>query len=177
MQMIPISIQQRGESVPLSVSGDETGINITPEQLRVVEAVSPTVDATRVEGGVEITVHDLRGTQTVELHDGAQGPQGDPGPAGERGATGPQGPQGIQGEQGPKGDTGATGATGPQGPKGDTGETGATGPQGPQGIPGPQGPIGPQGERGPAYELTDEDRQEIINAVLAVYPAAEGVSF
>ena len=27
------------------------------------------------------------------------------------------------------------------------------------------------------YELTEEDRQDIIDAVLAVYPAAEGVSF
>ena len=160
MQTIPISIQQGGQSISLSVSGGETGINLTPEQLRVVEAVSPTVDATRVEGGVEITVHDLRGTQTVELHDGAQGPQGVPGDTGATGPTGPQGPkgdtgeagpqgqQGIQGEQGPKGDTGATGATGPQGPKGETGATGATGPQGPQGERGPQGPAGPQGEQG-----------------------------
>ena len=101
-------------------------------------------------------------------------------PRGDTGATGPQGPQGergLTGATGPTGPTGPTGETGPQGPKGDTGETGATGPQGPQGVPGPQGPIGPQGERGPAYELTDEDRQEIIDAVLAVYPAAEGVSF
>lgn len=156
MQTIPISIQQGGQSIPLSVSGGGTDMDLTPEELRVVEAVSPTVDAERVEGGVEITVHDLRGTKTVELRDGERGPQGE---QGSKGDTGPQGPQGIQGETGPAGATGATGPqgpkgdtgeAGPQGPKGDTGATGATGPKGDKGDTGETGPQGEQGETGPA---------------------------
>lgn len=157
MQTIPIKIQQGGQSIPLGISGANTGLDLTPEQLRVVEAVSPTVDAERVEDGVEITVHDLRGTRTVELRDGERGPQGDPGPAGERGPAGVRGETGEAGPQGVPGETGATGPTGPQGPKGDTGatgpqgpkgDTGATGPQGIQGETGPQGPTGPQGVQG-----------------------------
>lgn len=59
--------------------------------------------------------------------------------------------------------SGAQGIRGPQGEQG---------PQGPQGIPGPQGPQGPRGEpgapgeKGDSYKLTEEDKTEIINAVL-----------
>lgn len=60
---------------------------------------------------------------------------------------------------------------GPQGPKGEPGPQGETGPQGPEG---PQGPVGPQG---PAYELTPEDKQSIVQDVLAALPNAEGVGF
>ena len=88
----------------------------------------------------------------------------------------------MQGPQGPKGDTGATG---PQGPKGDTG---ATGPQGPKGDTGPAGPKGDTGDVGPAGPagytpvkgtdyFTEEDKTEMVNAVLAALPAAEGVSY
>jgi len=49
-----------------------TEINLAMERVRVVNAVSPTVDAERVQDGVEITVHDLRGTRKVELHDGGR---------------------------------------------------------------------------------------------------------
>lgn len=71
------------------------------------------------------------------------------------------GPQGPQGEQGPKGDTGDVG---PQGPKGDTGDTG------------PQGPAGYTPVKGTDY-FTEEDKTEMVNAVLAALPAAEGVSY
>lgn len=60
----------------------------------------------------------------------------------------------VMGPQGPKGEKGDTGATGAQGPKGDTG---AAGPQGPKGEPGSGG----------AYELTDSDKKEIADAVVA----------
>ena len=114
--VINLDVQENGEA-----------IDLTPEEIRVVDAVSPKVDLERTEDGVRVTVRDIQGTQTETVYDGPQGPQGI---QGEKGDTGPQG------EQGPKGDTGATGATGPQGPKGDTGDTG---PQGPQGIQGPAG--------------------------------------
>lgn len=43
------------------------------EQVRVVNAVSPTVDVQRIENGAEVTIHDYRGTQTVEIYDGEKG--------------------------------------------------------------------------------------------------------
>lgn len=72
------------------------------------------------------------------------------------------GPQGIQGEQGPKGDTGPQGI------------------QGIQGEQGPKGDTGPQGEPGPAgqdYVLTEADKQEIANLVLASIPSGDEVSY
>lgn len=110
---------------------------------------------------------------------GPQGPQGATGaqgPKGEKGDTGPQGQQGIQGEQGPQGiqgipgEQGATGPEGPQGPKGDTGA------QGPPGDTGPQGPAGYTPVKGTDY-FTEEDKAELVNAVLAALPAAEGGSY
>lgn len=81
--------------------------------------------------------------------------------------------------RGPKGDTGATGATG---------EKGETGPQGPKGDTGSQGPKGEKGDTGatgaPGYTpvkgtdyFTEEDKTELVNAVLAALPAAEGVGY
>lgn len=230
MQTIPISIQQGGQSIPLSVSGGGTNMDLTPEQLRVVEAVSPTVVAERVEGGVEITVHDLRGTQTVELRDGERGETGEAGPQGVPGvspmatvtqtATGAiititdaYGTTTVEVKNGQKGDPGSPGDPGADGVSPTitvtdiTGGhrvtiTDATGPHTFDVINGAPGRgitsavlnadytlsltftdgttyVTPsiRGEPGPAYELTDEDKQDIIDAVLAVYPAAEGVSF
>lgn len=118
---------------------------------------------------------------------GAQGPQGE---KGDTGATGAQGPKGE------KGDTGATGAQGPKGEKGDTGSAGTAGADGHDGITpqlringstgmwevsydsgatwtslgvkaqGPQGEKGDTGATGGSYELTDSDKQDIIDAVL-----------
>lgn len=56
------------------------------EEVRVVNAVSPTVDLGRTETGALVTVHDYRGTQTVEILDGPVGPVGPRGPQGESGA-------------------------------------------------------------------------------------------
>ena len=66
------------------------------------------------------------------------------GPIGPTGPQGPAGPQGIQGEQG---------LQGIQGPEG---------PAGPQGI---QGPEGPQGIPGPAYTLTEDDKNSVAETV------------
>lgn len=109
----------------------------------------------------------------IELTPGPQGPKGDKGDKGDQGIQGKQGIQGPIGPQGPKGDTGE------QGPKGDTGETG---PKGDKGDTGEQGPKGDQGEQGPAgangqdYVLTDDDKTEIADAVLAALQNAEEVS-
>lgn len=59
---IKLNILQNGET-----------IDLTQEEIRVVNAVSPTVEAERTDNGVEITVHDIHGTETVELYDGEDG--------------------------------------------------------------------------------------------------------
>lgn len=56
------------------------------EEVRVINAVSPTVDLERVEDGASVTVHDYRGTQNVVIYDGPVGPVGPQGPQGESGA-------------------------------------------------------------------------------------------
>ena len=94
----------------------------------------------------------VRDDADAGLFNGAQGPKGD---------TGPAGPQGIRGEVGPQGETGPRGETGTQGPKGDTGPAGADG----------YTPV-----RGTDY-FTEADKTEMVNAVLAALPAAEGVSY
>lgn len=130
---------QMNVDTPISLTMDvapQEGVNAQVEPLRVVEAVSPTATVEQNADGALITIHDLHGTTTAQINNGAAGPQG------ERGEQGPQGVQGIQGERGPQGEQGE------QGPKGDTGATGAIGPQGPQGERGLTGPTGPQGEQG-----------------------------
>ena len=122
------------EEISLGVDEPEE-INLAVEELHVVEAVSPTVNADRIEGGVEITVHDLNGTQTVPLYDGAKGDKGDKGDTGEKGETG---------------------AKGDKGEKGDQGEQGPIGPQGPQGAP---------GQDGSDYVLTEADKEEIAEGL------------
>ena len=104
-------------TIPLQVQENGGTVNLSTEQARVIEAVSPTVDIERVSGGVVVTVRDLNGEQSGTIYDGTKGDKGD---TGEQGPQGVQGVQGIQGEKGDKGDKGDTGNTGAQG------ETGAT---------------------------------------------------
>ena len=72
---------------------------------------------------------------------------------------------------------------GPQGPAGPAGSEGKQGPIGPQGPVGPAGEVGPQGERGPKgdpgedYVLTEADKSEIANLVLASIPIGDEVSY
>ena len=96
---------------------------------------------------------------------------------------GPQGPQGLQGEQGIQGPIGETGPQGIQGPQGEQGPKGEQGPQGIQGIQGPQGEPGPKGDPGTPgkdgkdYVLTEADKSEIANLVLASIPIGDEVSY
>ena len=62
---------------------------------------------------------------------------------------------------------------GPAGPKGDTGDTGPQGPKGEKGDPGPAGytPV-----KYVDY-FTEADKAELVDAVMAALPAAEGVSY
>lgn len=56
--------------IRLTVRSEEP-IEFTSEELRVINAVSPTIDLERVGNGVVITTHDLNGTQSEEVYDGA----------------------------------------------------------------------------------------------------------
>ena len=129
---------------------DEAVANVKPEV-----DLSNYYTKTQVDGIVD----------TIELTPGPQGPQG------------PQGIQGPIGETGPKGDTGPQGIQGlqgEQGPKGDTGPQGIQGEQGPRGEPGPKGDPGAPGED---YVLTEADKSEIANLVLASIPIGDEVSY
>lgn len=101
-QTIDMHTEEHGRTVPLHVSVD-SGIGLSTESVRIIDAISPTVDAERVEGGVEITVDDYRhAPQSVTLYDGAKGDRGD---RGDTGATGPRGERGEKGEPGEPGYT------------------------------------------------------------------------
>ena len=63
---------QEGENIRLTVQEGENA-QMTTEQLRIIEAVSPTVTAERNEEGILVTVHDLNGTRTVQVYDGEDG--------------------------------------------------------------------------------------------------------
>lgn len=72
-------------------------------------------------------------------------------------------------------DTGVK-AQGADGAKGDKGDTGATGANGKDGAAGKDGADGHTPVKGTDY-FTEADKSEMIAAVLAALPAAEGVSF
>ena len=123
----------------------------------------------------------IQGPQGEKGDQGIQGPQGEKGdrgiqgPKGEKGDQGIQGKQGNIGPQGPKGDPFTyddftdeqlASLTGPRGPKGDQGERGERGVRGIQGLQGPKGEPGYTPVKGVDY-FTEEDKNQIINAVLA----------
>ena len=102
-----------------------------------------------------------------------------------RGAQGEQGIQGIQGVQGDKGDKGDTGETGATGAKGDTGDAGfspvatvtKSGTVATITITDASGTTTATVTDGSDYVLTAADKQEIIDAVLDIYPDAEEEGF
>lgn len=57
------------------------------------------------------------------------------------------------------------------------GEKGETGPQGPAGTNGTNGKDGVDGKDGTDYVLTESDKQEIADLVLAELPSSEEVSY
>lgn len=88
------------------------------------DGISPTITVTNITNGHQLEIVDATGTKTINIMNGAAGPQG------------------IQGERGPAGEQGPKGDTGIQGP------IGLTGPEGPQGIQGETGPAGKDGTNG-----------------------------
>ena len=66
------------------------------------------------------------------------------------------------------------------GPQGERGPVGPEGKVGPQGEIGPVGPVGPKGDPGTPgedYVLTEADKSEIANLVLASIPIGDEVSY
>lgn len=91
--------------------------------------------------------------------------------------NGAKGDKGDTGEKGDKGDKGDTGVQGIQGPRGEKGDTGAQGPQGERGEKGEQGIQGEKGEPGNDYILTETDKTEIAETVLASLLNGDEVSY
>ena len=148
------------QPIELSVEDNSQPIELSPDEMRIVEGVSPTVSIERVDGGIRITITDRNGAHSAVLYDG------------ETGATGATGPRGDTGATGPKGETGQQGATGPQGPQGPQGPTGATGATGAQG---PQGQQGPQGEPGRDAEIPGSRVTSLTQTPLASAEVVESV--
>ena len=90
------------ETIHLTVQ-DQLPVGLTTEQARVINAVSPTATVERVEGGAMLTVHDLIGTTTARINDGAQGAQGPAGQDGQPGRDGVDGSPGAPGQDGADG--------------------------------------------------------------------------
>lgn len=95
------------ETIHLTVQ-EQLPVGLTTEQARVINAVSPTAEVERVEGGAVLTVHDLSGTTSAMLYDGAPGAQG---PAGPSGQDGQPGRDGVDGSPGAPGQDGADGVS------------------------------------------------------------------
>lgn len=113
-------------------------------------------------GTVELTAADVGAISKNDLQEATNAVLAQAKASGEfDGADGAPGPQG---EPGPKGDAGGTGPKGDKGDKGDTGDVG------------PAGPAGYTPVKGTDY-FTAEDKAEMVNAVLAALPSAEGVSY
>lgn len=196
---------EKGDTGPQGPQGEKGETGATGPAGPAGADGAPGKDGTSAKhswSGTVLTITSASGTSSADLkgEKGDKGDTGATGPQGETGATGPQGTAGATGPQGPKGDKGDAftysdftaeqlaalkgekGDTGAQGPKGEKGDTGPRGPQGetgPQGMQGETGPAGADGYtpvKGTDY-FTAEDKAELVNAVLAALPAAEGASY
>lgn len=67
------------QTIPINIISNTHTIPMTPEQIRVVEAVSPSVALKRVSEGLVVTVHDIHGEKSETVYDGIKGDPGDPG--------------------------------------------------------------------------------------------------
>ena len=107
---------------------------------------------------------------------GEKGDKGDKGEQGEQGLKGDTGAKGDKGDKGDRGEQGLQGIQGLKGDKGDKGEQGERGLQGEQGIQGIKGNDGYTPVKGIDY-YTEADKEEIVQAVIAALPTAEGGAY
>jgi len=102
-----------GSDEPDPSAPDPDPINLTSEEVRVLNAISPKItDITHSGTNTVITIKDVAGEHEVEIPDGQRGPQGVPGPAGKDGKDGADGAPGRDGTDGKDGTDGQDGADG-----------------------------------------------------------------
>lgn len=135
------------------------------------DGFSPSATVAETGTGATITITDKTGTTAAEIKNGKDGAPGKAGTNGKDGADGADGTT-FTPSVSAAGDLSWTNDGGKANPapvnlKGPQGETGPTGPQGETGPQGPTGATGPQGEPGKDYTLTDADKTEIANEVIA----------
>lgn len=74
--MIKLRVSENPSATMHAAADNEA--TITMEQMRVIRAVSPTIDAERVAGGVLLTIHDVDGETQIPIYDGEKGDSGTP---------------------------------------------------------------------------------------------------
>lgn len=163
-------IKQNPIEVPVQSVNGETG---------EVELTAEDVGAISQDDLQAATNEALAQAKASGYFDGPQGPAGPKGDTGDTGPQGPVGPAGAPGKDGTNGADGKGGITPTIGSNGNwyLGSTDTGKPS--QGNTGPQGPAGADGYtpvKGTDY-FTAEDKTELVNAVLAALPAAEGASY
>lgn len=114
------------ETIHLNVLENSNQIPLSSEQIRVVEAVSPSVALERVSEGVTITVRDLHGEHSETVYDGSKGESGPKGEPGEPGYTPVKGVDYFDGQDGAPGKDGQDGQPGRDGQDGAPGQDGVS---------------------------------------------------
>lgn len=114
------------ETIHLNVLENSNQIPLGSEQIRVVEAVSPSVALGRVSAGVTITVKDLHGEHSETVYDGSKGESGPKGEPGEPGYTPVKGVDYFDGQDGAPGKDGQDGQPGRDGQDGAPGQDGVS---------------------------------------------------
>lgn len=74
--MIKLRVAENPSAIMHAASDNEA--TITMEQMRVIRAVSPTIDAERTTDGVVLTIHDIDGDDQITIYDGEKGDSGTP---------------------------------------------------------------------------------------------------
>ena len=80
----------KGETGPAGPQGESGPTGPTGEA-----GISPTFQTQQIENGYRLIITDVEGTHSVDLMDGAMGPQGQTGPKGDPGSQGPAGSDGY----------------------------------------------------------------------------------
>ena len=84
--MVEMDVAVEDNNLDMDASANQNVPMTTDQTTRVIEAISPTAEVTRVEGGAKITITDKNGTTEATINDGQdgtdgeKGDQGDPGP-------------------------------------------------------------------------------------------------
>lgn len=178
-----------GQAATITVGSTTTGAPGTQAQVTNTGTENAAIFNFTIPQGEQGPKGDT-GPQGEQGVKGDTGPQGTPGPQGD---PGPEGPQGPQGEPGPQGDPGEQGPQGPAGTAAGFGTPTAT-VDDTTGTPAVQitasgpdtakifnfdfsGLKGAKGDTGPAYTLTETDKQEIVQDVLDALPNGDEVGY